>query len=173
MKKEIWKDIPNFIGLYQSSTFGRIRSLKFGKVRILKPGKDINGYLKVTLCKEGKQKQFFVHRLVWETFNGPIPEGYEINHINEDKTDCSLDNLNLLTHCQNCSWGTRSQRISDKQKNGKLSQVVLQLTYPGLEFMCEWPSTAEAGRNGFNQGLVSLCCNGKLKSHKGVTFRYK
>ena len=53
------------------------------------------------------------------------------------------------------------------------SKAVLQLTYPGLELICEWPSTAETGRNGFNQGHVSECCRGERKSHKGMTFRYK
>ena len=101
-------------------------------------------------------------------YGGEIPDGMEVNHIDENPLNCRLDNLNLLTHYQNCNWGTAIQRRADKQ-----SQAVLQLTYPGLEFMCEWPSTAEAGRNGFDQRHVSDCCLGKLKSHKGVTFRYK
>ena len=170
---ELWRDIRGYENLYEASNWGRIRSLKYGKVRILKPVKTKDGYLRVVLHKDGIAKTFLVHRLVWETFNGTIPDGHEINHINEDKTDCSLVNLNLLTHKANSDWGTRNKRISEKNTNGKLSQAVLQLTYPGLEFMCEWPSIHEAARNGFSQSHVSACCRGERKSHKGVTFRYK
>lgn len=184
MRKEIWKDIPGYEKLYQVSNWGRVKSLdrwikysddrlRFFKGSILKAVKIKDGYLSICLCKDGKQKNFLVHRLVWEAFNGEIPEGMQVNHINEDKTDCSLGNLNLLTHGQNCNWGTRNKRSAEKRKNGKLSKAVLQLTYPGLELICEWPSAAEAGRNGFSQGAVSDCCLGRRKSHKGVTFRYK
>ena len=174
MRKEIWKGIRGYIGLYDVSNFCRIRSLKHGKVRILKPFKEKDGYLHVELYKNRKGKKFYVHRLVWEAFNGAIPEGMQVNHINEDKTDNRLENLNLMTPKENMNWGTANQRRADKLKNNiNSSQTVLQLTYPGLEFMCEWPSTAEAGRNGFSQSAVSDCCLGKRKSHKGVTFRYK
>ena len=167
MKKEIWKPIKNYAGLYDASNYGRIRSMWFGKVKILKTQK-VNGYLHVCLWKGGKYKNFFVHRLVYEAFHGIIPEGMQVNHINEDKTDNRLENLNLMTCRENNNYGTHYQRSADKQ-----SKTVLQLTYPGLEFMCEWPSTCEAGRHGFNQSCVVSCCNGKQKSHKGVTFKYK
>ena len=167
MNKEIWKNIKDYEGLYQNSNLGRVRSLKHGKIRILKPNK-VKGYLCVYLCKDGKKKQFLVHRLIWETFNGEIPEGMEVNHINENKTDNRLKNLNLMTHFDNVHWATGIQRRAEKR-----SQIVLQLTYPNLEFMCEWSSSNEAGRNGFNQGHVAACCRGERKSHKGVTFRYK
>ena len=169
MRKEIWKPIKNYESIYDVSNYGRVRSLKDGKVRILKPHKTTNGYLQVCLYKDGKEKRFLVHRLVWEAFNGTIPEGYEINHINEDKTDNRYpENLNLMTRLENIRYGTGIKRRSEKQ-----SKTVLQLTYPGLEFMCEWSSTIEAGRNGFNKGHVASCCRGERKSHKGVTFRYK
>lgn len=165
---ELWRNVKGYEGLYQVSNYGRVRSMWYGKVRILKQDKNNKGYRIIKLCKNGKRKKFYVHRLVYEAFNGEIPEGYEINHIDENSLNNRLDNLNLLTHKANINWGTATQRRAEK-----LSQTVLQLTYPGLEFMCEWPSTMECGRNGFSQGHVSACCLGKQKSHKGVTFRYK
>lgn len=174
--EEIWKSIKNYEGLYDASNYGRIRSLDHwrdnGTGRYIQKGRIMNsvktkkGYLRVQLCKNGKQKHFLVHRLVYEAFNGAIPDGYEVNHINEDKTDCSLDNMNLLTHGQNMNWGTRNKRVSEKLTNGKLSDPVLQLTLDDV-LVKEWPSMREAGRHGFDSQNISKCCNGKLKSHKG------
>ena len=176
---EIWKDIKGYENLYEVSNLGRVRSLdrwvkysddrlRLYKGRILKPHKTTNGYLQVGLYKDGKIKMFLVHRLVWMAFNEEIPEGMELNHINEITTDARLDNLNLMSHLDNIRYGTGIKRRSEKQ-----SKTVLQLTYPGLEFMREWQSTMECGRNGFNAGHVAECCRGERKSHKGVTFRYK
>ena len=67
------------------------------------------------------------------------------------------------------------KKMSDKKKgipNEKLSKKVLQFTLTG-EFIREWPSAAECGRNGFDASSVSACCRGKLKSHKGYIFQYK
>lgn len=63
-----------------------------------------NGYPTVKLLhKDGKYKTVYVHRVVYEVFNGPIPNGYEIDHINGNRADCSLTNLRLCTHQENCS----------------------------------------------------------------------
>ena len=64
------------------------------------------------------------------------------------------------------------KKMSKTHTNGKLSKRVLQLTLDG-EFVREWESANECGRNGFNQGAVSACCRGELKSHKGFIFKYK
>ena len=70
-----------------------------------------------------------------------------------------------------CSEETR-RKISEANTNGKKSKPVLQYTKNG-EFVREWPSTAECGRNGFEYGAVSACCRGKYKTHKGFIWRYK
>ena len=85
--EEIWKPVLDYIGLYEVSNLGRVRSLKFGKVRILKPCKKKNGYLYIRLSKNGITKNFYVHRLVYEAFHGTIPDDMQVNHINEIKTD--------------------------------------------------------------------------------------
>lgn len=180
--EEIWNKVKNYEN-YEVSNLGGARSLKFGKVRILKPNQ-VKGYLLVDLCKDGKGKWFSVHRLVWEAFNGPIPEGMQVNHINEDKTDNRLENLNLMTPKENSNWGTRNQRhakkqkgikrpdIAQKLKNGKRSKCVYQYTLDGV-LVKIWPSTMECERNGFYHGAVSKCCNGKLKQYKGFIWKYK
>ena len=172
---EIWKPVLDYIGLYEVSNLGRVRSLdrwikysngklRFFKGSILKLKKDKYGYLKAHLCKNSCNKFFSVHRLVWEAFNGEIPEGYEINHINEDKTDNRYpENLNLMTRKENANWGTANQRRADKQ-----SQAILQLTYPEGKFIKEWSSMAEAERKtGISHANISNCCNGKCKQANG------
>ena len=165
--KEVWKPVPNYESLYDASNFGRVRSLKFGKVRILKQFKDKDGYLKVNLWKDGKSKQFFIHRLVYEAFNGEIPEGMEINHIDENIENNRLSNLEVVSHKDNINWGTRTQKVIEKR-----SKAVLQLTYPEGKFIKKWSSMAEADRNGFDKSAVWACCNGKLKQYKGFIWIY-
>lgn len=63
------------------------------------------------------------------------------------------------------------EKIQKKLTNGKLSKPVLQFTLDG-EFIREWPSTAECGRNGFNQRAVCSCCNGKKPQYKGFIWKY-
>ena len=162
---EIWKSIIGYEGLYEASNFGRIRSLNYkhtGETRILKLGKSTGGYLQVNLCKNGKVKMCLIHRLVFEAFNGKIPEGYDVNHINENKTDNRLENLNLMTRKENINYGTRTERCS---------KPVYQYTLDGV-LVHVWPSTRECDRNGFNQSNVAKCCRGERKSHKGYIWSY-
>ena len=60
-----------------------------------------SGYLVIRLCKNGQYTQKLVHRMVWEAFNGPIPDRLEVNHKDLDKTNNKLDNLELVTHQEN------------------------------------------------------------------------
>ena len=59
--------------------------------------RDNHGYQRIT----SKKKRVLVHRLVWETFNGKIPVGMQINHIDGDKQNNSLSNLELVTPSEN------------------------------------------------------------------------
>lgn len=117
--KEIWKDVLDYEGLYLVSNFGRVKSLIKGI--ILKPGFKGRGYLCVNLCKDGKLKNFLVHRLVVEAFQGKIPEGLVVNHLNEIKTDNRLENLEICTHKENLNYGTSRARISASKKGKKHS----------------------------------------------------
>ena len=171
--EEIWCPIKGYEGLYEVSDKGRVRSLKFGKERILKPGKHPNGYFKVELCKNRERKQCFVHRLVSQTFI-PNPDNLpEVNHKDEDKTNNSVINLEWCDRKYNCNYGTRNERVSEKNTNGKLSKPILQYTKSG-EFVKEWKSTRDVKRNlGYTHQNISACCNGIRKSSNGFVWKFK
>ena len=184
MSEEIWKDIKGFEGLYQASNLGRIKSLerfrkgKNGslvplKEKILKPRMLNSGYYIVQLYKNSIQKWYQVHRIVWEAFNGSIPEGLQVNHINEIKTDNRLENLNLMTCKENINYGTGIERRAKKQINGKKSKPVLQFTLDNI-LVKEYPSTHQVEREtGFNQGYICACCKGKYKTAYNYKWKYK
>lgn len=172
MKKsleEIWLPIKGFEGQYEVSSFGRVRSLNYkhtGQVRVLSQTKDKFGYLQISLYKNGKEKRYLVHRLVAAAF---IPNWFDdpqVNHIDEDKTNNNVYNLEWCDSRYNLTYGSR------KISNIKKSKKILQLTKTG-ELVREWPSTMEAGRNGYNKGNIYLCCIGKRQYCKGYIWRYK
>ena len=168
--EENWKDVLEFEGLYQASNLGRIRSLFRYKI-VLKPQKNSCGYLFVNLHYNGNVKKCFIHRLVYEAFNGKIPEGLVVNHIDENKENNRLDNLNLMSQKENINWGTRTQRVSKSLTNGFFSKSVLQFTL-NWKFVRDWPSTMECQRHGFNNSNVGKCCNGLKKTYKGFIWMY-
>ena len=182
-KYEEWKDIPNFEGLYQVSNLGRVKSLErfrkgangslvLVKEKILKPVISHNGYYIVCLHKQSIQKSYYIHRLVFEAFNGQIPEGYEINHLDERPVNNALSNLSLVTHRENLNYGTRNERAGKVLKNGKCSKSVLQFTLDNI-LVKEYPSIKQVEREtGFANQSICACCNGKLKTAYGYKWKF-
>lgn len=161
---EIWKDIKDYPN-YQVSNLGRVRNKK-GSIRKTKLKKD--GYISITLCKNGEHKTFLVHRLVATAFI-PNPNNYTIiNHINEDKTDNRAENLEWCTAKYNINYGTHNERTAKT-----LSIPILQFTKSG-KFVRRWDSATEVERDlGFNQGSISRCLKGKkYKSVGGYKWCY-
>lgn len=169
---EVWQNIEGYDD-YQVSNYGRVKSLKFGKERILKPKKESNGYLRVGLYKDRKIKFHSVHRLVAQTFLKPVVGKDCVNHLDEDKTNNHVENLEWCTYKENLNYGTRNARATKTMTNGKQSKSVVGISPISGEVVVEFPSTKEAGRNGYHSGHVSDCCLGKYKTHKGLIWRYK
>ena len=180
MENEIWRDIPGYEGYYQASNLGRVRSLdrfiyhknghyqkSVGKILICVPNKI--GYCQVFLCKNNeKKKHFYVHRLVWTTFYGEIPDDMEVNHKDENKQNNSLDNLNLLSHKDNNNWGNKPKKMSDAQKKVKILQFDTD-----NNFIKEWDSAYEIERElGFNQRNIRTCCAGKNSEGRNIKTAY-
>jgi len=112
---EKFKKIPGYED-YQVSNFGNVKSLKFGKERILKAYIDTRGYLIVCLLKNQKRKQFQVHQLVAITFLNHKPDGHNIvvDHIDNDKLNNKLENLQLITNRENSSKDIDKSKTSSK-----------------------------------------------------------
>lgn len=175
--EEIWKDIPHYEGRYQASNMGRIRSLDrrvkhiggtaLLKGRILKYGMDRDGYPLVVLSTNSNLKTYRVYRLVWLAFNGSIPEGMQVNHINEIKTDCRLENLNLMTRKENINWATGVRRsVRNRRK------PVTQILPDGTEFRSFFSAQDAEIEIGISKANITNCCKGKRKSAGGFRWRY-
>ena len=109
IQNEVWANIYEFEGYYQVSNYGRVRridSLSFRrsgtfkmKGRMMKPSLKKTGYLTVVLSVHGERGHKLIHRLVYEAFVGPIVD--EINHIDKDRTNNHLSNLEDVTRQRN------------------------------------------------------------------------
>lgn len=117
--KEIWKDIKGYEGLYQVSNLGRVKSLervdamnKKVDAKIMSQTDNGNGYLYISLHKNGKRKVMGVHRLVALTFIPNPNNKPQVNHIDEDKTNNRIDNLNWMTGKENSNYGNHNKNSS-------------------------------------------------------------
>ena len=159
---EIWKDINGYEGLYQVSNEGRVKSLNYNHTKregILKPQKLKNDYLKVTLYKDTYKNQKLLHMLVAEAFIPNPLNKPTVNHINHNRQDNRVENLEWATYPEQMDETTR-ENISHSQINHpKKSFVVYQYTLDG-ELVNVYPSTMECDREGFNASDIQKCCVG-------------
>jgi len=102
---EEFREIEGYDGVYQVSNLGRVKSLKFGKERILKKTLSSDGSHTVGLHKDNKQKARTIHQLVAVAFLNHKPCGYKlvVNHINFDRTDNRVENLEIVTQRENAN----------------------------------------------------------------------
>lgn len=177
--KEIWKDIAGYEGLYQVSNLGNVKSLNYNrtkKERILIPGKNNSGYLLVMLSKNGTRKTFTIHRLAAQAFIENPKNLPEVNHIDEDKTNNCVSNLEFCDRKYNNKYGTHNARGLKTKKLRKCKnaeRTVLQFTKDG-KFINEFPSTKEAERfTEIYQSSIVSCCKGRYKSAGGYIWQYK
>lgn len=159
---EIWKPIVGFEKLYTVSSLGKIRGTK-----ILAPGDNGRGYFYVFLSKNGKEKRFYVHRLVAKTFL-PNPENKPyVNHKNGIRNDNRVENLEWVTQSENELH--KYKTLGYVQKNAK---KVIQLKN-GKE-IASFVSIRDAQKNtGCDWKSINNCCKGLSKQTKGFEWKYK
>lgn len=176
---EIWKDIKGYEGIYQISNTGKVISLDriiytkdnrqyFYKGGLKEYTEDKDGYLRVGLNKENKQKTVGVHRLVAEAFI-PNPDNLpEVNHKDENKKNNCVDNLQWVEQIDNIQYGTRAQRMAQTQKNNPARSYKVLCVETGIEY----PSMAEAGRQlGINKGNIANTIAGRQKMAGGYHWK--
>ena len=151
---EIWKNIKNYEGLYQVSSEGRVRRLdnyintgirhsekRLHKGRILKQRLKNNGYLTVDLSKDQQVKTISVHKLVAVAFLGEPKDGRnEVNHINCNKQDNRLENLEWVTHKENQAHAKTNDRFNPpnrKQVRCPQLNMTFNSSYEAAEYLVE------------------------------------
>lgn len=183
---EIWYDVPGYEGYYQfsvsNSITGKVRSVertvpnqKYGtmtlKGHILKPHDNGHGYLFVRLCKNGIQKNVYIHKIVAKQLvYNPDPEHLtEINHKSEDKQDNRPSNIEWVTKQYNLNYGTRNQRVAISNTNNPKRSKPLRC----IETNVVYPSVMEVERQTgiWNPNIVS-CLHGRLKTAGGYHWEY-
>lgn len=88
---------------------------------------------------------YLVHRIVWDAFNGPIPKGFEVDHINDIRTENMLENLQLLTHQDNCNKQHRKALIGT-QKLGNHYTLNMPKSEFGRLFFAKYGYVSSSGR---------------------------
>lgn len=156
------KDIENYEGLYAITKDGKVWSYK--RKKFLKPSNNgSGGYYYVNLWKNGKGRNFRIHRLVAETYI-PNPNNLpEVNHKDEDKSNNCVDNLEWISKIDNINYGTRTERAA-KKTSIPVYCVELDRVFDGA---------AQASRElGFDRGSITKCCRDRLKTAGGYHWRY-
>ena len=165
MKEELWKDIPNYEGLYQISNLGNIMSIR--RKRLIKSDRRKDGYIQVHLIKDKKMKNFLLHRLVAITFIENYNDYEFINHIDGNKENNSLNNLEWCDRSYNILHAYDNELIKKRKKVEQYDKDNNLLNI--------YESIMEASKKtNIDRSNISACCKGK-KKHKsagGYIWRY-
>ena len=113
---EEWKDIKGYEGIYQISNKGRVKTLGNNrrKEKIREGIADNTGYKRISLCKNGKEKKYSIHRLVAQAFL-PNPDNLPVvNHKDENKLNNNVENLEWCTQKYNVNYSSSNGRPAKK-----------------------------------------------------------
>ncbi len=179
MEKEIWKSISGYLGLYEVSNLGRIRSVdRFAERRngmitgkILVARCNRTGYLRVCLCKDNIKKFKLVHRLVAMAFLPNTQNFPQVNHKDENKQNNEVENLEWCTaeynqNYKNCPLKKRLSRIENfgkgvcsyDEKGNKIK-----------DYLC----VSDVQNDGFIRRNVVQCCKGERRTCGGLFWAFE
>ena len=192
--EEIWKDIPDYEGLYQVSNLGRVRSLdkeisfinRWGqravrtqKGKIMKTGIKKNGYEDICLSKLGIREYPTIHRLVAKAFM-PNPEELPcINHKDENKLNNNVNNLEYCSFSYNRNYGEAPKILAKTISNTKkgqpiprLRKAINQFTLDGT-FIKTWDGAVTADKElKIPKNSICSCLKGRYKTAGGYIWKY-
>lgn len=185
IKKEInamseWRPIQGYEDCYEVSNTGDVRRTNyfnnankaaFGELKCLKKYLDRDGYHFIRLCKEGKPKNMRIGRLVALTFVKGYKTGLQVNHIDGNKANDCVSNLEWLTAKENVQH--LNKHLNPKRKNNAKSKIVLRYDRQN-NLIDTYPSAREAARQtGFSQGSISSVCRGERDYYLNQIWKYK
>lgn len=169
---EKWLPVVGYEGVYEVSNLGRVKSLprrgrKTELIMLTKCGTP--GYPRLSLCNAGKARSELVHRMVAMAFisKGPIPKGLEVNHIDGDRTNAVVTNLELITRKQNIHhardtlgayWGSNSNAAKLKEED---IVAIREEAAKGITY------SAIGRKYGVCHGAISLVAHGKTWASAG------
>ena len=170
---EEWRPIEGYEGLYEVSSYGRVRSLdkydsmnRFLRGRILRLFTDGLGYLRAQLYSNSKRKSFLVHRLVAQAFI-PNPDNLpQVNHRDENPSNDNVDNLEWCDGKYNVNYGTRIDRIRDiRLKNGTYTGLSKE-EYRKKRYQEKKDKINERRREYYRENREKICERQKEYNHK-------
>jgi len=144
METEIWKDIPGYEWLYLASHLWNIKSIGSWTEKILKITYDKKSYGRVFLWKNREWKPFLVHRIISFTFIENVNKHPQVNHIDGDRKNNTVTNLEWVTHSENAlhSFRVLSRKISDKNKEITRVNNRIRAT-PVIKYSLNWDFIGE------------------------------
>lgn len=169
---EIWKDVKGYEKLYSVSNEGRVKNKYTGK--ILKPSNDKDGYLLLGLRQNKKTNMKRVHRLVAEAFINNDEHKPQVNHIDGNKINNCVNNLEWCTDMENKHHAYKTGLYSGKKRSGYISKgkTVEQYDISGV-LIAQWRCIREASKNlKIDGSSISKACIGKLKTAGGYVWKY-
>lgn len=184
---ELWKDVDGYEGKYQVSNFGQVRSLERKvsnhtglltvKPRFLKQAKNHKGYPIVYLSDGKKQKTITVHRLVAIAFIPRIAGKPQVNHIDGNKANNHLENLEWCDNRENQIHAYKLGLNRATGRAGKPKKPVIQIDVVTNEIVMEHSSIADAARfvGCKTSSLIGACCRNEYgrKTICGYKWKYK
>ena len=175
VSKEVWKPIKGYEGLYEVSNLGRVKSTERrgayglkenGRIRSLG---ERNGYRYIALCKDGKYKKQYVHRLVAQAFI-PNPENLPcVNHKDESKGNNRVDNLEWCTYRYNSCYGSANEKRA-KQKSKPV--IATNVATGEKEYYASAVEAIKKLSKYQRNGNITAVLKGKRKTAFGRTWEY-
>ena len=174
---EEWRDVPGYEGLYQASTLGRVRSLGFNKAkqsRILNGSVYKTGYHRVELWKDGTGKSHLLHRVIAVTFINKVEGKTYVNHIDGDKSNNAVANLEWVTQRENVNHYWRKLKnkplalTTGRDRSWRAKKVACVETgeiFPSIQ--------AAAKFAGVHERLISAIVNGDPHRHRAGGYHWE
>lgn len=184
LEGEEWRDVVGYEGYYMVSSFGRMVSCsrtvrRFGRIHIFKEPallSDVSNttrYNRVVLKVDGQKKSCDVHRLVAEAFIPNTHKLPQVDHIDGNRANNNINNLRWCTCLEN-----QNNPITRKKHRERLTQAgsrfapkaVVSFNAEGI--VGQYQTMCEAAKSGYNQAMISECCSGRRKHHRGLCWMY-